>query len=115
MPKAKDRYKEKNCQKCGVIHKKRGKYCSLKCANSRKHSPERVADRAEKIRQYYRETLEGQATTEFLSDLAKKYHRIRAGEKTGEYVLVDEDWQLDIPITTDNLDDIYDDDTDIWR
>jgi hypothetical protein len=28
--------------------------------------------------------------------------------------LSDEDWMLDIPITTDNLD-IYDDDTDIWR
>lgn len=115
MPRAKDRYKAKNCQKCGIIHKKRGLFCSLVCANSRKHTTERVIARTEKIREYYRETLEGQATTKILSDLAKQTHKRKASELTGEYILTDEDWQLDIPLTTDNLDDIYDDDTDIWR
>jgi hypothetical protein len=28
-------YKEKDCKKCGVKHKKRGEYCSRSCGNSR--------------------------------------------------------------------------------
>ena len=28
-------YKEKDCKKCGVKHKKRGEYCSRSCGNGR--------------------------------------------------------------------------------
>jgi hypothetical protein len=38
----------------------------------------------------------------------------RSREKYKEMGLSDEDWMLDFPLTTDNLD-IYDDDIDIWR
>lgn len=33
-------YKEKDCPKCGVTHKKRGEYCSRSCGNQRKHTEE---------------------------------------------------------------------------
>lgn len=114
MPTIKDRYKAKNCEWCGVTHKKRGKFCSLKCANSRKPTEKTKQERSEALKEYY-STPEGSAFRQMRSDYAKRYHRDRAAESRGEYVLTDEDWQLDIPLTTDNLDDIYDDDTDIWR
>lgn len=114
MPISKDRYKAKNCQRCGVTHKKRGLFCSLKCANSRKPSEKTLKERSERLKEYYT-TLEGSAFRQMHSDNAKRRHREKAAESRGEYVLSDEDWQLDIPLTTDNLDDIYDDDTDIWR
>lgn len=114
MPNSKDRYKAKNCEWCGVIHKKRGKFCSLKCANSRKPTEKTKQIRSDAIREYYT-TPEGLAVRRIQSDYAKRYHKNQAAEKRGEYVLTDEDWQLDIPLTTDNLDDIYDDDMDLWR
>jgi hypothetical protein len=49
------------------------------------------------------------------SDNAKARHRRENAERMGLPVLSDEDWLLDIPLTTENLDDIYDDDSDIWR
>jgi len=33
-------YKEKNCPKCGVKHKKRGEFCSRSCGNTRAHKEE---------------------------------------------------------------------------
>ena len=33
-------YKEKTCPKCGVVHTKRGEFCSRSCGNTRAHKPE---------------------------------------------------------------------------
>jgi hypothetical protein len=63
---------------------------------------------SKKNKEYFTETIEGYASRKRIGDMA------RNREKYKEMGLSDEDWMLDIPITTDNLD-IYDDDTDIWR
>lgn len=114
MPISRDRYKAKNCQWCGIIHRKRGKFCSLKCANSRSPTEKTRKERSEALREYYT-TLEGDAFRRMHSDNAKARHRRENAERMGLPVLTDEDWLLDIPLTTENLDDIYDDDSDIWR
>lgn len=33
-------YREKSCPTCGTLHRKKGKYCSRSCGNSRVHSTE---------------------------------------------------------------------------
>jgi hypothetical protein len=41
-------YKSKTCPKCGVVHNKRGEFCSRSCGNQKKHKPETKALLAKK-------------------------------------------------------------------
>jgi hypothetical protein len=41
-------YKSKTCPKCGVMHNKRGEFCSRSCGNTRAHKPETKALLAKK-------------------------------------------------------------------
>ena len=103
-----DRYKEKECPKCGILHKKEGPYCSQSCSSQRQMAEHQKKSISKSNKRYYSETIEGYASRKRTGDMA------RSREKYKEMGLSDEDWMLDFPLTTDNLD-IYDDDTDIWR
>lgn len=62
------------------------------------------------VKEYYSETIEGYASRKRTGDMARNRERYKA------MGLSDEDWMLDFPLSTDDLDsDIYDDGTDIWR
>lgn len=101
----------KVCPVCQKEHKKRGKFCSQSCGNSRPQSEELKAQKAEKLKAYHA-TPEGAATRSIASDFATRLNKNRALERAGEYVLSDPDWMLDIPLTTDESDHTYGDD---WR
>ena len=98
----------KICPKCGINHKKRGPFCGYSCANAREQPPELRGAKSAKLKAYHA-TLEGTATRSISSDFAKRLNKNRALERAGEYVLIDPDWMLDIPLTTDNMHDTYHD------
>lgn len=45
-------YREKSCPTCGTLHRKKGKYCSRSCGNSRVHSEEHKQHLAKKSRDH---------------------------------------------------------------
>lgn len=98
----------KICPSCGNTHKKRGPFCCQSCGNSRPQSQELKDRKSIKLQQYHA-TLEGAATRSIASDFALRLNKNRALERAGEYVLIDPDWMLDIPLTTDNMHDTYHD------
>lgn len=104
--------KEKNCPKCGVLHTKRGPYCSQSCGNSRKWNEEYREHFRSKLKEYHA-SPEGIATQKISSGIMRNRHAAEAAEKAGEFSLTDPDWMLDIPLTTDNLD--ADDESFDWR
>jgi len=106
-------YREKICPKCSVKHRKRGLFCSYHCGNGREQTPELKRIKSEKLKKYY-ETPEGNATKSMNSDAMRRINDNRTKERNGEYILTEDDWMLDIPLSSDDLD-IYDDEPDIWR
>lgn len=103
----------KICPNCDKEHNKRGAYCCQSCGNSRPQSDELKAQKAEKLRAYHA-TPEGAATRSIASDFASRLNKNRALERSGEYVLSDPDWMLDIPLTTDNMHTYHDEDDTSW-
>ena len=103
----------KTCPKCGTQHQKRGIFCGYSCANSREQ-PQTLRDqKAAKLREYHA-TPEGAATRSIASDFASRLNKNRALERSGEYVLSDPDWMLDIPLTSDNMHTYHDEDDTSW-
>lgn len=45
-------YKPKSCPACGIVHTKRGEYCSRSCGNKKKHTAETKAKIAEGKREW---------------------------------------------------------------
>lgn len=89
-------YKEKQCPQCKKLHRGRGNFCSISCANTGQiKSPETKQKLAEKSREY-RRTPEGIATTKVIARVTEKRH-------AGVTVLPDDDWIVEVPI--DNEDD----------
>jgi len=104
---------QKTCPRCGTIHSKRGLFCGYSCANVREQSDELKAQKAAKLREYHA-TPEGAATRSIASDFASRLNKNRALERSGEYVLSDPDWMLDIPLTSDNMHTYPDEDDTSW-
>jgi hypothetical protein len=104
---------EKICPKCGITHKKRGIFCGYSCANVREQPPELRAQKSAKLLAYHA-SPEGAATRSIASDFASRLNKNRALERSGEYVLEDPDWMLDIPLTTDNMHTYHDEDDTSW-
>lgn len=49
-----DRYKEKNCVRCGKKHRKRGPYCSMSCGNVRSFTEAEKEQRRQKMNEYFK-------------------------------------------------------------
>jgi hypothetical protein len=103
----------KTCPVCGVNHTKRGPFCGQSCGNSRPQSEELKAHKATKLLAYHA-SPEGAATRSIASDFVNRLNRNKALERSGEYVLEDPDWMLDIPLTTDNMHTYHDEDDTSW-
>ena len=74
-------FREKECPRCGIKHRKRGPYCSASCGNVREHSAETNENRRIAMLEY-QQTPEGVATLE-------KTRRINSGEQS-DSVSIDE-------------------------
>jgi uncharacterized Zn finger protein (UPF0148 family) len=46
-------YREKECPRCGILHRKRGQYCSASCGNVRVHTEEDKKIRSLKMREHH--------------------------------------------------------------
>jgi predicted nucleic acid-binding Zn ribbon protein len=103
----------KTCPVCGVNHTKRGRFCGQSCGNSRPQSDELKAQKSAKLLAYHA-SPEGAATRSIASDFANRLNKNRALERSGEYVLEDPDWMLDIPLTTENMHTYHDEDDTSW-
>lgn len=84
-------YREKTCPTCGILHKKRGPYCSRSCGNIREHTEE-TKEKISEARKEYLETPEGIATQ-------KKLNRITSARNTNTpiEILSPDDYAIDIP------------------
>jgi len=66
-------YKEKECPKCGITHRKRGKHCGAACASaSRTATPETKEKIAESMREFY-QTPEGIAAASIYNRRVNAY------------------------------------------
>lgn len=89
------RYKEKTCPTCGIVHKKRGPYCSRSCGNIREHTEEDKVIRSQKLIEYHQ-------TPEAAASRAKVSKIITAYNKGEEIDLVSmDDYAVNIPDVTD--------------
>lgn len=59
-------YKEKECLKCGVMHNKRGQFCSRSCGNSRAHTQQQKESMAATKREWH-------ATSDIAAVVAHNY------------------------------------------
>ena len=92
-----DRYREKECKRCGNFHKKRGKFCSRACANRIPASEAKKRKLSEKITDYHR-SENGEAASKRQSDWAAAINRYKHGYTTEkpEGFKVD-DFYLELP------------------
>ena len=90
-----ERYREKSCQRCGKIHKKRGPYCSRQCSGARKHAEEDKKKISTKLKEYYN-TPEGVATR-------KKMSAVTAAKNAGldVTIITNDEFAVDIPDVRD--------------
>ena len=92
-----DRYRQKDCERCGELHRKRGKYCSRSCAGRFPASAERKRKISVKVAEYY-QSEDGEAASRRQSDWAAALNRYKHGyttEKPDGYKM--EDYTLEIP------------------
>lgn len=90
-----ERYREKQCLKCGKTHKKRGPYCSRSCGGARKHTEEDKKKRSVKLKEYF-DTPEGIATRKMQSAVtAAKNAGLEAS------MLTIDEYAVDIPDVRD--------------
>lgn len=99
-------YKVKNCKRCGIPHKKQGPFCSQSCGSTRPHSEVSKRRKSIKMIQYH-QTPEGMATVSKVVSARKRYVDNLRAKANGEYILIPDDYAVQIP----NLDD---DDKIIW-
>ena len=92
-----DRYKKKNCEKCGKIHRKRGKFCSKACANSIPASAAKKRKLSEKATEFHR-SEDGEAASRRQSEWASALNRYKHGYTIDKpEALSVEDFKLEIP------------------
>jgi hypothetical protein len=78
-------YKEKNCQNCGIPHRKRGVYCCQACANKgRPGYSDKVRENMRKVSEEYKQTPEGIANSKLIQS-----------------PLTSEDYAVEIPVFYD--------------
>ena len=103
----------KDCIRCGIKHNKRGPYCTQACANRRGPQSEELRKRKSVKLKEYHATPEGAATRSMSSDFVSRLNKNNALKRAGEYVLEEEDWMLDTPLSTQDMH-TYDDDDNSW-
>lgn len=89
-------YREKQCPRCGVLHRKRRQYCSRECGNVREFSPEQREEINERIVQ---SNLEYQRTPEALA----KNRLLSQARVNGTDLAKAEDFAIDIPDIPDRF------------
>lgn len=84
-------YREKECPRCGTLHRKRGQYCSASCGNVRVHSDEDKKVRSQKMKEHHL-TPEAIAQTKRFT---KNAVLLRQGVEVES--LTSEDYDIQIP------------------
>lgn len=87
-------YREKECPRCGVKHRRRGPYCSRECGNVREFTEEQKQEIARKISE---KNLEHQLTPEAVANRQLRSHARKTGIEVGKA----EDFAIDIPDISD--------------
>jgi hypothetical protein len=99
-------YKKKDCPVCNKEHRQRGLYCSISCANSQRTHPIETREKISKSVNEYQNTPEGVANVHIASRHQKLLMSNRQKEKNNEYVLIEDDWAIDIPVEDEDRDNI---------
>lgn len=111
-----DRYKKKKCERCGKIHRKRGKYCSQSCASRKPASETRKARISDSIREYYR-TEDGIAKTQRQSGWASALNQFKHGYSLERpEALSESDYYIEVPTERPTLrDNQFIEGGDLWE
>jgi hypothetical protein len=60
-------YREKSCQHCGVLHRKRGPYCSQACSNKDREVSDTVRNNMRRVSEDYHRTPEAIAAKKLIN------------------------------------------------
>lgn len=89
-------YREKECPRCGVLHRRRGPFCSRECGNVREFTEEQKQEIARKISE---KNSEHQLTPE----AAAHRQLLSQARKTGTDLAKAEDFAIAIPDIPDRF------------
>jgi hypothetical protein len=88
------RYKVKECPTCKILHKGRGLFCSIGCANKSRDVTDETREKLRKSSTAYVQTPEGIANLKVLSRKREEHFKNEQKAKRGEYVLQEDDWYV---------------------
>jgi hypothetical protein len=86
-----NQYKEKECPVCYVLHRKRGIFCSISCANTTRSVSEESKDKIKKTLREYQSSPEGVANAQ------RQSIRASAIKNDAPLPVTIEDFVVDIP------------------
>lgn len=86
-----NQYKEKECPVCYVLHRKRGVYCSISCANSTRSVSEESKQKIKKTLREY------QASPEGVANAQRQSVRASAQRNDEPLPVTIEDFVVDLP------------------
>ena len=99
-------YKLKTCPQCNKEHRQRGVYCSISCGNASRTLSQETKDKISIKMQEYVQSPEGRATASIVSRNNINRAIINEKIKNHEYIPVEDDWLIDIPVEDEDKDNI---------
>ena len=99
-------YKKKTCPQCNKEHRQRGVYCSISCGNSARIITQETKDKITKSVKEYTLTPEGVAHAHQASRMRKQVAITNQKIKNNEYIPVEDDWLIEIPVEDEDKDNI---------
>lgn len=105
--KSKSVYREKVCPYCGITHRRRGPYCCQSHASSSYRHTEETKAKLKAIHLERALTPEGLAHAEVVTARNIKRGKDNAKLAAGEYILQEEDYELNVPF---NMNDDFEED-----
>jgi S-adenosylmethionine hydrolase len=99
-------YKKKDCPQCNKEHRQRGLYCSISCANASRIHTEVTKQKISKSINEYTKTPEGVANAHIASRMRVQVGINNEKVKNNEYIPVEDDWMIEIPIEDEDKDNI---------